>query len=335
MRPKPRRAIVAAILLALGGRRRRELPPSARDEPDPRERELPATRRAELLAAALLLLAGASGLAFAVVYLLDVSNSTQWLGLAVGLSFLFLAAALVVAGKALVPQEIATEERAPLIRAHDEQEVAALIQEGTEGISRRRLIAGAAGVAGAGVCAALIAPAASLGPNVANRIESTPWRAGRRVVDEQGRPITADDVPAGTLVTGFPEGAPRRDLASPIVLVRLPPTALHLPQGRDPAEWAPEGIVAYSKICTHAGCAIALYRYPSFRATQPRPALVCPCHYSTFDPARGAQVIFGPAGRPLPQLPIEIDPATRELRAAGGYSGDVGPAWLDVKRGDA
>jgi ubiquinol-cytochrome c reductase iron-sulfur subunit len=324
-----RRALLAGLLLLLGRGRRRELP----EEPDPRKRELVATRRAELLVAALLLLAGASGIGFAVVYLIGVAASTQWLGLAIGLSLVFLAVALVVAGKALVPQEVAVEERSELVRADAEQEVAALVREGADGISRRKLLTGAAGVAGAGLCAALIAPAASLGPNVDNRIDATPWRAGKRVVDEQGVPILADDVVEGTLVSGFPEGFVRRDWAAPIVLVRLPPDQIHLPHHRDPAHWAPEGIVAYSKICTHAGCAISLYRKPTFPPTQPRPALVCPCHYSTFDPARGAKVIFGPAGRPLPQLPLTIDSATRELRAAGGYSGSIGPAWFDVDRG--
>jgi len=327
------RVLVAAVLLVLGrGRRRRRTtqPPA-----DPRERRIQASRRAELLVAALLALAGLAGAGFAVVYLLGPAHETQWLGLAVGLALALLAAALIVAGKAVVPQEVAVEQRSPLIDERAEAEVATLALEGAEGVTRRRLLAGAAGVAGAGVGAALIAPAASLGPNVSQRIDATPWRRGVRVVDEQGRPLRADDVVQGTFTTGFPEGASLRDLAAPIVLVRLPPSTIHLPEGRDPAAWAPEGILAYSKICTHAGCAIALYRYPSFRATQPRPALVCPCHYSTFDPARGADVIFGPAGRPLPQLPLAIDPATRELRANGGYSASIGPSWLNANRGGA
>ena len=93
---------------------------------------------------------------------------------------------------------------------------------------------------------------------------------------------------------------------------------------------APKGIVAFSKICTHAGCAISLYRKPTFPATQPRPALVCPCHYSTFDPANGGKVLFGPAGRPLPQLPLFVDGAGN-LRAAGGFDGRVGPSWSGVR----
>ena len=75
---------------------------------------------------------------------------------------------------------------------------------------------------------------------------------------------------------------------------------------------------------------VALYRKPTFPTLEPRPALVCPCHYSTFDPARGAKVLFGPAGRPLPQLPLFVGP-DGELRAAGNFSGPVGPAWWGVR----
>jgi ubiquinol-cytochrome c reductase iron-sulfur subunit len=103
---------------------------------------------------------------------------------------------------------------------------------------------------------------------------------------------------------------------------------LQLPPGRE--GWAPDGILAFSKICTHAGCAIALYRHPLYDPTEPSPALVCPCHYSTFDPARGAQVTFGPAGRPLPQLPLMIA-SDGGLAAAGNYSGPVGPGWAHVR----
>jgi ubiquinol-cytochrome c reductase iron-sulfur subunit len=99
-------------------------------------------------------------------------------------------------------------------------------------------------------------------------------------------------------------------------------------------DWAPNGIVAFSKICTHAGCAIALYRKPTFAPVEPRPALVCPCHYSTFDPADGGKVLFGPAGRPLPQLPLFVD-GSGFLRAKGNFDEPVGPSWWGVRRGKA
>ena len=125
------------------------------------------------------------------------------------------------------------------------------------------------------------------------------------------------------------EGANEEAIGSPVVLVRLAQDELHLP--RELARYPADGIVAYSKICTHAGCAISLYRAPLFTPDEPGPALVCPCHYSTFDPATGAGVLFGPAGRPLPQLPLLVD-RRGELRAAGDFSGPVGPSWWGVRK---
>ena len=112
--------------------------------------------------------------------------------------------------------------------------------------------------------------------------------------------------------------------------MHLNPSSLDLPSGRD--DWAPDGLVAYSKICTHAGCAVSLARQPLYPPQSPKPALVCPCHYSTFDPAKGADVIFGPAGRALPQLPLSIDSAGN-LLAGGELSGDVGPSWRSARGG--
>jgi ubiquinol-cytochrome c reductase iron-sulfur subunit len=150
-----------------------------------------------------------------------------------------------------------------------------------------------------------------------------------RLIGEDGLPLRADAVEEGSFYTAFPAHAKRDDIAAPVVVVRLNPAKLQLPPER--ARWAPLGIVAFSKVCTHAGCAIALYRKPTFTPTQPRPALVCPCHYSTFDPATGGDVISGPAGRPLPQLPLRVD-AQRRLVAGGPLSGSVGPAWWGTER---
>ena len=112
------------------------------------------------------------------------------------------------------------------------------------------------------------------------------------------------------------------------MVVRLPPGQLHLPH--ENAGYDADGIVAFSKICTHAGCAIALYRTPLFPADAPRPALVCPCHYSTFDPAKGGDVIYGPAGRKLPMLPLAIG-SDGVLRAKGNFDSPVGPSWWGVR----
>jgi ubiquinol-cytochrome c reductase iron-sulfur subunit len=306
------------------------------DQTDPRTRNwrrLPSDQKAELVLAGLLLAAGAFGVGFILLYVLDDNN--QLLGLSLGLALACVAAALILAGKRVTPQEQLVEERPELIHERDAVESEQLLNAGLEGISRRGLIAGAAAVTGLGLGGALLVPLASAGPDVGDAIDDTPWRRGRGVVDVNGNPIRAADVVEKTFVTGFPQDADPHQLGSPIVIVRVPPGQLHLPGHRPAAEWAPDGIVAYSKICTHAGCAIALYRNPLFSPHEPRPALVCPCHYSTFDPARGAAVIFGPAGRPLPQLPLTIDSVTGQLRANGGYSGSIGPAWFNTNRGSA
>jgi ubiquinol-cytochrome c reductase iron-sulfur subunit len=88
------------------------------------------------------------------------------------------------------------------------------------------------------------------------------------------------------------------------------------------AAWAPEGCVGYSKICTHAGCPVGLYRSEAHQ-------LLCPCHQSTFDVLRGAVPVFGPAARPLPQLPMEVD-ADGYLVARGDFHEPVGPSFWNV-----
>jgi ubiquinol-cytochrome c reductase iron-sulfur subunit len=156
----------------------------------------------------------------------------------------------------------------------------------------------------------------------------TPWRRGRRLVDEDGGPLRADAIAEKELYTAFPQGAAREQLAAPVVVVRLATGSLKLPD--ELSGYDADGIVAFSKICTHAGCAISLYRAPLFEPTDPKPALVCPCHYSTFDPATGGEVIFGPAGRKLPMLPLMVD-RRGELRAAGNFDGPVGASWWGVR----
>jgi ubiquinol-cytochrome c reductase iron-sulfur subunit len=175
-------------------------------------------------------------------------------------------------------------------------------------------------------------PLASLGPAVGDRLSASPWKDGVRLVEENGMPVKVEDLEVGSFLTAFAEGADKEGLATSLAVVRVRPEELELPADR--ADWAPEGILAFSKICTHAQCAISLFRYPLFAERSPGPALVCPCHYSTFDPAAGGAVLFGPAGRPLPQLPLRIG-SGGVLEAAGNFSGPVGPSWWGVRMGEA
>jgi ubiquinol-cytochrome c reductase iron-sulfur subunit len=320
---------VSAAVLLLGRRDKRPLAP-------PRERILPLeppSPRAELAVVGLLFAAAVCAIGFIVVYALDrLAHQTQFLGLALGLSLGCLAAALVVVAKRLVPDE-QLEEDYPITHPSESDEIVQLVEESDDRFTRKRLVVIAAGAAGSALGLAAITPALSFGPALdPGVLRRTPWQAGRRLVDERGRPLRADDIEFKTFYTAFPERADREEVGAPLVVVRLDPAALALPQGRD--GWAPEGILAYSKICTHAGCAVALFRTPLFPPAEPKPALVCPCHYSTFDPAAGGVVLFGPAGRPLPQLPLRIG-AGGVLEAAGNFSGPVGPSWWGVRMGEA
>ncbi|MGI8430450.1 MAG: ubiquinol-cytochrome c reductase iron-sulfur subunit [Solirubrobacteraceae bacterium] len=293
------------------------------------ERQTGASPRAEVGVAIALLIAGALSVGFCLLYAFDGSD-TQLLGLAIGLALLAIATALILAADRVFPRETAVEPRPVLAERREplEAQVAEDAAAAGEGMSRRRLLRVAAGVAGTGLGAAVIVPLDSLGPNVGQRFDTTPWKNGTPLVNEQGNPLTAEDAIQGSFATAFPQGANRRELGAPVVVVRVDPSTLRLPASR--AHWAPEGILAYSKICTHAGCAVALYRSPLNEQTSQPPALVCPCHYSTFDVRRGAAVEFGPAGRPLPQLPLAIR-SDRVLVARGGFSGPIGPAWWSVR----
>jgi ubiquinol-cytochrome c reductase iron-sulfur subunit len=319
--PKLKFALLAALGFLRGAGRKREREPIVEEEGgDP---------RAELVVALLLLAAAACAVMFVVVYALDWPNLTQWLGLCLGGALLLIAAALIYAGETFVPTEELEEDYSPIEHPEAQEELDQIGRESVRGFTRKRLLLGAAGAAGAALGAALVVPAASLGPFLdTESFYYSPWRRDRRLVDEDGKPYKADEIEYETFYTAFPENAYREELAAPLVVVRVDPSELELPPGRE--NWAPEGIVAYSKICTHAGCAVALYRKPRFPQAEPAPALVCPCHYSTFNPADGGKVIFGPAGRDLPQLPLLIDSAG-ELRAGGNFSGPVGPSFWGVR----
>jgi ubiquinol-cytochrome c reductase iron-sulfur subunit len=321
--------LVVVVLLLLR-RRRREPPPvpetTGQEVAETAEVEVPGDPRMEVLTAVLLLLAGTCGAAFVVFYF--VYTDTQLYGLSLGLAFAFLALALVVAGKRVVPQETAVEEKETFGDELQAREVSALVKDGGRGMSRRRLLGGAAAVAGAGIGSALVLPIASLGPNANHVLAESPWRRGIALVDEEGSPLGPDDLEVGGFLTAFPQGASREDIGSPLMLCRLRPEELALPPDR--RDWAVEGVVAYSKSCTHAGCAVATFRYPLYAPHEPHPALVCPCHYSTFDPRNGAQVTFGPASRPLPQLPLALD-GERHFVAAGPLSAPAGPSYDRVR----
>ena len=280
--------------------------PRAPLEPEDPRQEVTGDPARELVSAVLLVAAAVAAAGFVAAYLL--SGDTQLMGLAIGAGFVLLGLALIVFAAGLAGEGRAVEERA--LPEPVQPSAGEIVTAPASAITRRRLLAGAAGLAGA-----------SLGP--APALGRSAWREGRRLVDDAGRPVKAEIMETGSFLTAFPEGASKEALGSPLIVVRIAPSMLNPPPGRE--DWAVDGILAFSKICTHAGCAVAMLRYPLFPDREPGPALVCPCHYSTFDVTRAGEVLFGPAGRQLPQLPLRLR-ADGTLEAAGPMSGPVGPA---------
>jgi ubiquinol-cytochrome c reductase iron-sulfur subunit len=144
------------------------------------------------------------------------------------------------------------------------------------------------------------------------------WRDGVRVVKDTGEWVRPSDLAVGTSLTVFPANAPRKDDAQTLLL-RVDPAELALPPSR--RAWVADGVIGYSKLCTHAGCPVGLY------ADEPN-QLLCPCHQSLFDVLSGAKPVFGPAPRALPQLPLRVD-SEGYLAAGGDFNAPVGPGFWE------
>ena len=153
----------------------------------------------------------------------------------------------------------------------------------------------------------------------------------RLVTDPQLRPSRPQDVAIGSVVHVVPEGIDKvpdyleQRAKAAVLLIRLAPDDID-PSSRSP-DWGYEGIVAYSKICTHVGCPVALYEQQTHH-------LLCPCHQSTFDVTQDCKVIFGPADRPLPQLPLTVDAEGYLVpeRLPRGRRPELLGAWMSSQR---
>ncbi|MDP9072455.1 MAG: Rieske (2Fe-2S) protein [Actinomycetota bacterium] len=274
-------------------------------------------RWAERWVAAAFVLSAVAASALAVVYW--SGGHPQLEGILLALSLGGLGCGFVVWAHHLLPGEEVEQERSPL--ASPEEERAALGEdfERSGAIGRRRLLTRLLGLAGAALAAAFAFPVRSLGPGPGKALERTPWKRGSRVVDDAGHPVRADQVPVGAFITVFPEGHTEAADAQ-TVLVRVNEGLIKADPGRE--GWTPGGFIAYSKVCTHAGCPVGLYQANTHQ-------LLCPCHQSAFNVLNGAQPVFGPAVRPLPQLPLEIGP-DGVLRAGGGFDAPVGPTYWNI-----
>jgi len=267
---------------------------------------------------------------FIFLPILGNTNAHQ-LGIGTGMAagLFFIGVGLVHWAKTLMPNTPAVQERKELRSTDaDRDGLVATAKEGvaTAGLGRRPLIK--ASLAGAAALAGLpaVIMLRDLGPLPGNSLNETNWKSGTKLVTDPGdRPIKASDLEVGAVAQVLPELLPgqKRTLEDigkdAVLLIRLRPAEFQLDAER--LSWTHEGIIAFSKICSHMGCAVALYE-------QTTKHLLCPCHQSTFDVTRAAKVIFGPSARPLPQLAITVD-GDGNLIAKQPFSEAVGPSFWE------
>ncbi|HEX6255378.1 MAG TPA: Rieske 2Fe-2S domain-containing protein [Euzebyales bacterium] len=254
------------------------------------------------------IVAALAGIGFAVGLALQTSIAVYGTALAIGLLALGFGARRYFSD--LFPDIEAVEPRHP-DDGEDDESVAAIAPLERRSMLRNTLI-GAGGVFGL----SLLAPVPSLGPAPGDELKRTDWRRGTRLVTTDGEPISADNVATGGVATVWPEGSVNNEISA-VILVRVGDGHIREPTN---LEWVVnDELIAYSKVCTHAGCPVGLFR-------EQDNALFCPCHQSTFDAVRGAVPTFGPTARALPQLPLGVD-EEGFLIALGDFEEQVGPAF--------
>jgi len=315
------------------------LPPHVNRSADLGER---AARRAERQVATLFGISMVATVIFLVAYFAIDQNTYRFipgigqanlsnvvLGVTLGLSLLCIGLGAVHWAKTLMPDTEVTEDRHPQ-RSSDlaRGEAVETIMAGGDAsqLARRPLIKYTLGGAlGLFALPLVVQLAGSLGPLPHADLSTTFWRKGMRLVrDPELTPIKASDVTIGSVFPVMPEGIDKASHfleekgKAAVLVMRLNPDDIKIAKERD---WGYDGIVAYSKICTHVGCPVGLYEQRTHH-------LLCPCHQSTFDVTEDCKVIFGPAHRPLPQLKITVD-AEGYLVADSAFREAVGPSFWE------
>ncbi|MFC8345333.1 ubiquinol-cytochrome c reductase iron-sulfur subunit [Streptomyces sp. NPDC057280] len=251
------------------------------------------------------------------------------LGLTLGVALFSIGAGAVHWARTLMSDVEMVDERHPI---EAPPEVRAKVMEdfkqGTKEsvIGRRKLIRNTMLGALTLVPLAGVVLLRDLGPLPGTKLRHTMWRKGLQLVNmNTNEPLRPEDVAVGSLTFAKPEGLEEHDeefqteiAKAALMIVRIQPDNI---KDKRELEWSHDGIVAYSKICTHVGCPISLYEQQTHH-------VLCPCHQSTFDLSDGARVIFGPAGHALPQLRIGVN-EEGYLEALGDFEEPVGPAFWE------
>ncbi|MEU5684457.1 cytochrome bc1 complex Rieske iron-sulfur subunit [Streptomyces venezuelae] len=258
-----------------------------------------------------------------------ISGLNFALGTTLGVALFCIGAGAVHWARTLMSDVEMTDERHPIAAEPEVRaKVMADFKQGAEesGFGRRKLIRNTMFGALALVPLSGVVLLRDLGPLPEDKLRHTKWAKGKMLVNmNTHEPLRPADVAVGSLTFAMPEGMSEHDhdfqtqiAKAALMIVRIQPENI---KDKRELEWSHEGIVAYSKICTHVGCPISLYEQQTHH-------VLCPCHQSTFDLSDGARVIFGPAGHALPQLRIGVN-EKGYLEALGDFDEPVGPAFWE------
>ena len=267
-----------------------------------------------------------------IVYVFPVGHVSALnfsLGLTLGVALFCIGAGAVHWARTLMSDEEIADERHRVdaddeLRENVRQQWITGAKE--SGFGRRKLIRNTMFGAVSLVPLAGVVLLRDLGPLPEDKLQHTLWAKGKVLVNTNtNKPLRPEDIVVGSLTFGQPQGLEEADddfqeqiAKAAVMIVRLKPADI---KDKKEASWGHDGIVVYSKICTHVGCPISLYEQQTHH-------VLCPCHQSTFDLSDGARVIFGPAGHPLPQLRISVN-GEGNLVALGDFEVPVGPAFWE------
>lgn len=306
-------------------------------------------KRAERQVAAMFATAALLSVCFCIAYVTIDKDATflGWsalnftLGATLGTALLLIGSGVIKWAKQLMGDHEMVEHRHPSASSDEDRANAlAALNAGLDesGIARRPLIRNSLIAAIGALGLPAIFAMRDLGPLPSGH-RNTVWRKGMRVVnDVSGEPIKPADLDVGQLVNAEPAAFFEYDekgeriihgkellqakSKAAVIVVRMRPEAIRPSKGRE--NWGIDGILCYSKICTHVGCPISLWEQQTHH-------LLCPCHQSTFDLADNGKVVFGPAYRPLPQLPLGLD-KEGYLIAMSDFTDIVAPSYPELAR---